>query len=51
MLGYVTPVSSTNKPDNYDATEILLIVVLNTINIKQFVLAGNAMFLTLIFVL
>ena len=28
-----TPVSSRNKPDSYDTTEILLIVVLNTINI------------------
>jgi hypothetical protein len=30
-----TPFSSTNKPSNYDTTEIVLIVVLNTINITQ----------------
>jgi hypothetical protein len=28
----VTPISSTNKTDNYDITEILLKVALNTIN-------------------
>ena len=30
-----TPVSSTNKTDHHDITEILLKVVLNTINLKN----------------
>jgi hypothetical protein len=30
-----TPVSSTNKTDRHDTTEILLKVALNTINLNQ----------------
>jgi hypothetical protein len=30
-----TPVSSTNKTDNHDITDILLKVALNTINLNQ----------------
>jgi hypothetical protein len=33
----VTPVSSTNKTDNHNITEILLKVVLNTITLSKYI--------------
>jgi hypothetical protein len=32
---YTTIISRTNKPDSYDTTEIVFIVLLNTINITH----------------
>ena len=38
-----TPVSSTNKTDHHDITEILLNVALNTINLKTYLIFVGSM--------